>query len=136
MSIGISGKDFDKSIIFIGGCRNSVGFYSLDKNNSCFLYDANIEVKLKRVSLGKGGVRKQLLENEYEDLMYFMIEVNLLTNRMEFVGNAFENVDNNWFDISNIPKPYRIGLTLWGESSNAIGIGIVNLSVCMGMNGQ
>ena len=115
MSIGICGKNYDKSVVYIGGCSNSYSLDILDHDNSRLVHNDFIEATLTGLKLGKGGVKNQLSENENEDAMYFMIEVNLLTNSVEFVGNAFEKVDNNsLFAIGHITKPYRIGLSIFG----------------------
>ena len=50
------------------------------------IHNDTIIEPLPSISLAKGGIKNDLSKNENKDLMYFMIEINVETQRMELIG--------------------------------------------------
>ena len=69
-----------------------------------------------------------MIENEREDEMYFMLEVNLVSNFVRFVGEPFKHIQNMGFSIENVRPPFRIGVSFVSGSHNGIGLGLVKLN--------
>ena len=79
------------------------------------------------VQLGKGGMKDTLTNGENEDNMYFMVEVDLLSNNFTFIGSIFEHIPNASVSIQNLEKPFRIGVSILSEAPNSIGLGLVKI---------
>ena len=78
------------------------------------------------VNFGKRGIKEKLQENEREDAMYILMEVNLLTNYVSFVGNGVAHANNlDRFSIQNVRKPFRIALELNCGYADGTDLGLV-----------
>ena len=127
MGIGIIGNGYDRSTSAIGDCQYSTGLNYFDHNRCEVWRDWRTVTRFTNVRLGKGGIKDNLQVHENEDLMYFMLQVNLLTNRVEFIGKPFENSPNPGFSIREMEKPFRVGISIICKVRNSIGLGIVRV---------
>ena len=127
LTIGITGNNFDRSNTYIGGSLHSCSWSYNGHISSGFVRNSRILQRLPPVSLAKGGIKNELSKDENEDLMYFIIEINLSTNTMQLIANCFANIENSFVSIANISKPYRIGISMRSYTPNAIGLGIVEI---------
>ena len=129
LSIGIVDEEYNGLRSYVGGCSHSFCFDYNDHNDTATVHNHRIMRPrvIGSVYLGKGGVKDSLKANEKEDNMYFVMQVDFVTNRVSFFGVPFENVENTSFSIQHMEKPFRIAASFWGEIRNSIGLGIVKL---------
>ena len=86
--------------------------------------------------IGFGGSKAIIGETEhfYEKNMYFMIEVNLVTNIIQIFGPSININDNDCsrlfgsLSIENLSKPFQIGFFLRSYMNYGVGIGLVNFN--------
>ena len=133
MSIGIGTPDCD---LQLSDSERGIGFVP---NSACWWHHGTESVmvrnrtrlnrdKIVGITLGKGGVKKELLNGENEDNMYFLMEINLLTNFVKFIGTSMVHIDNMGFSIQSIQKPFRIGVSFKCIAQNGLGMGLVKLN--------
>ena len=104
---------------YYGGYDENTGFSRIIENGKIIA-----ETDSNEINLGLGGVKRELTSNEFEPNMYFLMEIDLIKNRVSFLGEAFEK-NLQTFSIESISKPFQIGISMKSNNNNGIGIGIV-----------
>ena len=132
IAIGLITKDYNiqlaNSTTSIGFDNNSFGWYY--PGSPSYLVHNTVRRNnedLDNITLGKGGIKDKLEINENEDNMYFMMEVNLLSNDIKFFGTSMKHIQDMRLSIPNLEKPFRVGVSFVCSFPNGIGLGLVEL---------
>lgn len=134
MAIGIITQNYNlplnSSQAAVGDCSNSFSWYLTGFGNM-IVHNGELingtQTRTTAVDFAKHGVKENLTENENEDDVFFIMEINLLTNYVSYIIPSMSDSDNMGFSIENIEKPFQIGACFDSRVSNSIGLGIVKL---------